>query len=137
MKRVILTLAVLGVLSVTAGQAMAAGLKVRSSRGIPILGQASSRGHDSGHGNSSRHSPPAARSSHYGGNHGSSHYQSPRHGQSNYGQLYYGQPYYGQPYVRPPIVVYPGMYYGMNPYYAMPYRGFTYNGRGLSLSFGF
>ena len=124
MKRVTLTLAALGVLSVAAGQAMAGGLKVRSSRGIPILG----------------HAPASAQVHKVAPSHGSRHYKPQRsyHGSSRYHGYHHGQSYYGQPYMRSPIVVYPGMY-GQYPYYGypMPYRGFSYNGRGLSLSFGF
>ncbi len=124
MKRVTLTLAALGVLSVATGQAMAGGLKARSSRGIPILGQTSA----------STQVRNVARSH---GSHHSKHQRS-HHGSSHHHGYHHGQSYYGQPYMRPPIIVYPGMY-GRYPYYAypMPYRGFTYNGRGLSLNFGF
>ncbi|MEE8451219.1 MAG: hypothetical protein V3R99_04860 [Thermoguttaceae bacterium] len=131
MKRVTLTLVALGVLSVAAGQAMAAGLKVRSSRGIPILGQASSRAYDSSYRQSSRQCPPGcgcARHSRQGSHHGSSRYQSP---------------YYGRSYVRPPSAVYPGMY-GRSPYYsspypyyASPYRSLYYSSRGISFGIGF
>jgi len=133
MKRVTLTLAALGVLSLAAGQAMAAGVKVRSSRGIPILGHApaSVRSYDVGRSHNSRQHAPGCRCA-------SCRPQGTHHGRSHYQGYQHGQPYYGQPYMRRPIVVYPGMY-GMNPYYGypMPYRGFTYNGRGLSLSYGF
>jgi len=128
MKRVTLTLAALGVLSVAAGQAMAAGIAVRSSHGIPILGHAPApvTAYAAGHGHSVHRCPPGCHCPRCSA-HATARYPSYHHGPSRYGYPVY-----------PPIVVRPGVY-GAYPYYgySMPYRGFTYNSRGLSLSFGY